>query len=72
MSEPQDMIPEEINARRLELARIVCGKGTNADRLAAIEEDNALAGHGSQAKARRALALLKPAGEERPPAPPAA
>lgn len=51
MSEPQDMTPAEITARRLELARIVRGNGPNADRLAAIVEDNILAGHGSRAKA---------------------
>ena len=58
MRESKDMTPEEVTARRLELARIVRGNGPNVDRLAAIEEDNALAGHGSQAKARKALALL--------------
>ena len=58
MSEPEDMTPEEITARRLELARIVRGNGPHADRLAAIVEDNALAGHGRRAAAREDLGLM--------------
>ena len=58
MSEPEHMTPEEITARRLELARIVRGNMPHSDILAAIEEDNSLAGHGSQAAARKALGLL--------------
>lgn len=56
MSEPQDMTPKQVTARPLEFARIVRGNGPNADLLAAIVEDNALAGHRSRAKASKAIA----------------
>ena len=55
MSEPQDMTPDEVTSRRVELARIVRGKGPHADILAAIIEDNTLAGHGSRTQAKKLL-----------------